>query len=259
MAQQFQDENLSDTGISPIILAVESASDASSAAIYLPSGEIIQNLVEARHGHAERLTTQIDDVMRQANCRFSHITHIAAGCGPGSFTGIRVCLAAAKGLLLAGTAKPVGISLLEAMLHARTDTYFGMYSGTKSDKEADIKPGTESGTKSGTKSGTGWLSVLDSRRNSVYMLKSDMTQIQDVDEAGLHSILLSEPDLQLTGLLPDGWDAGLPQPSRFHRQLPSAVLIANLAAKQIFGGMPLAPLEPAYLAPPKLGPAKKPA
>ena len=247
MAQQFQDENLSDTGISPIILAVESASDASSAAIYLPSGEIIQNLVEARHGHAERLTTQIDDVMRQANCRFSHITHIAAGCGPGSFTGIRVCLAAAKGLLLAGTAKPVGVSLLEAMLHARTDTYFGMYSGKKS------------GTKSETKSGTGWLAVLDSRRNSVYMLKSDMTQIQDVDEAGLHKILLSEPDLQLTGLLPDGWDAALPQPSRFHRQLPSAVLIANLAAKQIFGGMPLAPLEPAYLAPPKLGPAKKPA
>ena len=253
MAQQFQDENLSDTGISPIILAVESASDASSAAIYLPSGEIIQNLVEARHGHAERLTAQIDDVMRQANCRFSDITHIAAGCGPGSFTGIRVCLAAAKGLLLAGTAKPVGISLLEAMLHARTDTYFGMYSGTKSDKEADIKPGTKSGTKSETKSGTksetksgtGWLAVLDSRRNSVYMLKSDMTQIQDVDEAGLHKILLSEPELQLTGLLPDGWDAGLPQPSRFHRQLPSAALIAKLEAKQIFGGMPLAPLEPA--------------
>jgi len=255
MAQQIQDGNLSDSGISPTILALESASDASSAAIYLPSGEVIQNLVEARHGHAERLTAQIDDILRQANYRFSDITHIAAGCGPGSFTGIRVCLAAAKGLLLAGTAEPVGISLLEAMLHAKTKTYLDAYSSAKSDKEAEVK----SGTKSGPKSGTGWLAVLDSRRNSVYMQTSGMTQIQDVDEAGLHKILLSDPDLQLTGLLPDGWDARLPHPAHFHRQLPSAALIANLAAKQIFDGTRLAPLEPAYLAPPKLGPAKKPA
>lgn len=229
MVLNAQNEIVTGASQAPVILALESASDASSAALRLPSGEVIQNLVEARHGHVERLTLQIADVLRQANYSFADITHIAAGCGPGSFTGIRVCLAAATGLLLAGTAQAVGISMLDALLHS----------------------------KSGTDSQTSRLAILDSRRNTIYALQSGSTQIQDWDEAQLHKRLHSKPDISLTGLLPDGWDMRLPPHTHFQRRLPAAEMVAELAAEHILTNRALAPLEPAYLAPPKLGPSKK--
>ena len=57
----------------------------------------------ARFGHAEYLVDMVQGLMEEADASFSDLTHIAAGCGPGSFTGLRVCLSAAKGYMLAST------------------------------------------------------------------------------------------------------------------------------------------------------------
>lgn len=212
-----------------IILALDSGSDSSSAALRLPSGKVFQNIVEARHGHAERLASQIAEVMDEANCDFADVDYIAAGCGPGSFTGIRVCLAAATGLVLAGSAKPVGISLLDAILH-------------ESGQTDDDKP---------------VVAVLDSRRNSVYALMSGESKIQDLTESDFDALTKAHPDFQLRGVLPHDWQDRLPHAESFRFVLPSAKLVANLAAHQIMSGVPLAPLQAAYLAPPKLGPQPK--
>jgi len=218
-----------DTRSDMIILALDSGSDSSSAALRLPSGEVYQNIVEARHGHAERLASQIADVMDEANCDFADVDYIAAGCGPGSFTGIRVCLAAATGLVLAGAAKPVGISLLDAILHESGQTH--------GDKPV--------------------LAVLDSRRNSVYALMSGKSEIQDLTESDFDALIQANPDMQLRGVLPHDWQDRLSHAESFRSVLPSAELVANLAAHQIMSGLPLAPLQAAYLAPPKLGPSPK--
>ena len=69
----------------------------------------------AHFGHAEHLVDMVQVVMREAGVAFSDLTHIAAGCGPGSFTGLRVCLSAAKGYVLATSATALGVNGLAAL------------------------------------------------------------------------------------------------------------------------------------------------
>ena len=97
------------------ILAIEASGMAASVALVDQSG--IQAMVTRtdRHGHAAWITDMVDDLIQKAEIDFPAITHIAAGAGPGSFTGIRVGLAAAQGYGIA-LAKPVlGISSLDAL------------------------------------------------------------------------------------------------------------------------------------------------
>ena len=52
-------------------------------------------------GQAERLMPMMDEVMRTAGVEFTQVSRIAVTCGPGSFTGVRVGVAAARALVLA--------------------------------------------------------------------------------------------------------------------------------------------------------------
>jgi tRNA threonylcarbamoyladenosine biosynthesis protein TsaB len=65
-------------------------------------------------GHAETLMPMVSRVMATAALRFSDIDRIAVTIGPGTFTGIRVGLAAARGLALAAGKPLIGIGTLEA-------------------------------------------------------------------------------------------------------------------------------------------------
>ena len=68
--------------------------------------------------HAEKLLPMIVHVMKEAALDFSDLDKIAVAKGPGSFTGIRIGMAAARGLALA-TSKPLlGVSSLEAIAQA---------------------------------------------------------------------------------------------------------------------------------------------
>jgi tRNA threonylcarbamoyladenosine biosynthesis protein TsaB len=62
------------------------------------------------HGQATMLMPMIERVMAKAGCDYSDLSRIAVAVGPGSFTGIRVGLAAALGLSLASGIPVVGIS-----------------------------------------------------------------------------------------------------------------------------------------------------
>ena len=69
-------------------------------------------------GHAERLLPMIDAVMTEAGSRFADIERIAVTLGPGTFTGVRTGIAAARALSLA-TGKPVaGMTSLALMAHS---------------------------------------------------------------------------------------------------------------------------------------------
>lgn len=79
-------------------------------------------------GHAERLMPMIDEVMQAAGVDFTHVRTIAVTRGPGSFTGVRVGVAAARALSLAtGTQLVTTTSLAvmaagaDAQLEGRTD------------------------------------------------------------------------------------------------------------------------------------------
>jgi len=68
-----------------------------------------------QRGHQERLAPMTAEVMARAGVAFGEVGRIAVTIGPGSFTGLRVGLAFAKGLRLATGAQLAGIGTLEAL------------------------------------------------------------------------------------------------------------------------------------------------
>jgi tRNA threonylcarbamoyladenosine biosynthesis protein TsaB len=68
-----------------------------------------------RRGHAEAIAPICDAVMRSAGARFEDLDAIAVTSGPGSFTGVRVGLAFARGLSTALGIPAVGITSLEVV------------------------------------------------------------------------------------------------------------------------------------------------
>jgi tRNA threonylcarbamoyladenosine biosynthesis protein TsaB len=66
-------------------------------------------------GHAERLIPMIDEVLAEAGLALKDMTRIAVTTGPGSFTGIRVGVAAARGFALALGLPAIGVTTLRVV------------------------------------------------------------------------------------------------------------------------------------------------
>jgi tRNA threonylcarbamoyl adenosine modification protein YeaZ len=98
------------------ILAIDTSMAACSAAILpLGSERPMQRFAPMARGHAEELFAMIEAVMAEADCDFSSFSKIAVTLGPGSFTGVRAGLAAARGFALAAGLPIVGANSLEVM------------------------------------------------------------------------------------------------------------------------------------------------
>ena len=110
------------------ILAIDTALEACAAAVLdTEQGKVIARESKAMtRGHAEALMPLIERVMIQSGGGFDSLDRFAVTVGPGSFTGLRVGIAAARGLALA-TGKPaVGLTTLSAFaapLIAADDTH----------------------------------------------------------------------------------------------------------------------------------------
>lgn len=104
------------------ILAFDTCLGACSAAILIGEQAIASRRLVWRHermttGHAERLMPMIDEVLREAGRTVGSLDAIAVTEGPGTFTGIRVGVAAARGLALA-TGLPIrATTCLHVMAH----------------------------------------------------------------------------------------------------------------------------------------------
>jgi tRNA threonylcarbamoyladenosine biosynthesis protein TsaB len=99
-----------------LILAIDTALDACAAAVLDSDGGrvIAQESLPMKRGHAEALMPLIARVMQVSRLSFAELDRIAVTTGPGSFTGLRVGISAARGLALA-TGKPaVGLTTLSA-------------------------------------------------------------------------------------------------------------------------------------------------
>jgi tRNA threonylcarbamoyl adenosine modification protein YeaZ len=98
------------------VLAIDTALDACSAAVLdTARAEIVaaESRVMAR-GHAEALIPMIARVMAAAAIEFGELDRIAVTVGPGSFTGLRVGIAAARGIALAAGKPAIGLTTLSA-------------------------------------------------------------------------------------------------------------------------------------------------
>jgi tRNA threonylcarbamoyladenosine biosynthesis protein TsaB len=100
-----------------LVLAIDTALDACSAAVFDSVQETIlaSDMQVMARGHAEALMPLVAGVMRQAECDFTQIDRVAVTVGPGSFTGLRVGISAARGIGLAAEKPVAGITTLAAL------------------------------------------------------------------------------------------------------------------------------------------------
>ncbi len=97
------------------ILAFDCAGAQCAAAIVADGRTLAEKRIASDRGHAQLLMPLLVELVAEAGLRFGDIDRFAVTTGPGSFTGIRVALAAAHGLAL-GTGKPiVGVTVFDVI------------------------------------------------------------------------------------------------------------------------------------------------
>ena len=99
-------------------LAIDTAGPFCSAALVAPcdpSRPLAAESERIGRGHAERLMPMIDSILAAAGCRFDDLSQIAVTTGPGSFTGVRIGISAARGFALALGLESRGIGVLDVL------------------------------------------------------------------------------------------------------------------------------------------------
>ena len=103
------------------LLAIDTSTEALSIALLTEQGTSERGLETARE-QAEQILSLIDAVLGEAGVRLSQLDGIAAGVGPGSFTGVRISVAVAQGLSYGAGVPVVPITSLEALAFPLIET-----------------------------------------------------------------------------------------------------------------------------------------
>ncbi|MGE5554029.1 MAG: tRNA (adenosine(37)-N6)-threonylcarbamoyltransferase complex dimerization subunit type 1 TsaB [Betaproteobacteria bacterium] len=100
-----------------LILALDSSTKLGSVALVRDGAPVAEYTLSVQRTHAERLLPAVAQVLAGAGRSPADLDAVAVTTGPGSFTGLRIALATAKGLACALNRPAVGISTLEAMAY----------------------------------------------------------------------------------------------------------------------------------------------
>ena len=94
------------------LLAIDTTAEACSVGIHAgdPPDVLLSEVIG--RGHAERLVGMIDAAMSTAGLSYQDLERIVVTVGPGSFTGVRVGIAAARGLALVTGCPAIGVGTL---------------------------------------------------------------------------------------------------------------------------------------------------
>lgn len=109
-------------GRDSLILAIETATGCGGVSLTRGEGEHGRLLAECtcqpEVSHARRLLGSVDWVMQAAGAQWADLTGVAVSLGPGSFTGLRIGMAAAKGIAMAADRPLIGVPTLDAMAYS---------------------------------------------------------------------------------------------------------------------------------------------
>jgi tRNA threonylcarbamoyladenosine biosynthesis protein TsaB len=135
-----------------IVLGFDTATPSTAVGLRMSDGSTLQARddpgPDEHPGHATRLLALVNDLLEKANMGWSEIDRIAAGLGPGTFTGLRVGLATARALAQSLGVELAGVSSLRALA------------------EPALRSGLER---------SGVLAVLDARRGEAFAAAYEMT------------------------------------------------------------------------------------
>ena len=96
------------------ILAIETSSDACSLSLSFNDYDFHFHEILPKQ-RTERLLIEIKALLEEANAQLQDLNAIAVGCGPGSFTGIRLACSIAQGLAFSNDLKAIQVSSLEVL------------------------------------------------------------------------------------------------------------------------------------------------
>lgn len=99
------------------LLAIDTAANLCAACIYdAPSGDVLAvRSLDVGKGHVEYLMPMVQQAMDEAQIGYPDLNRVVVNVGPGTFTGVRVGVAAARGFSLALDIPAVGVSVLDAI------------------------------------------------------------------------------------------------------------------------------------------------
>ena len=206
-----------------LILAFETSAKAASVALMDDKKLLGESYQNTGLTHSQTLMVMAEDMLSQCGKTVADVTAAAVAAGPGSFTGVRIGVAAAKGFAWGGELPCYGVSTLEAMAE-----HLGIYQGY-------VCP------------------CMDARRSQVYnalfyVNQGKLTRIREdraiaLSELGEELKRLSEPvflvgdgsNLTYHTLSQEIPNLVLPPEHRMHQR---ATGVALLAAKKIAAGDP---------------------
>jgi len=221
-----------------LILAIDTALDACAAAVLdTDAAKIIaQESQPMKRGHAEALMPLIARVMKASGVAFTSLDRVAVTTGPGSFTGLRVGLSAARGIALAAEKPVVGLTTLTA--------YAAPFVGENSAHPI--------------------ISAIDARHDHVYfqVVSGDGSplvkpKVAPISEA-LEASRFGAPHLvgNAAKILAERWPSDAPPPSKVDVQpAPDITWVAWVGAAV---SPETAPAKPYYLRAPDAKPPKDP-
>ena len=99
----------------PLLLALENSTLCGSVSLVSGSQCLAEFNLQSRLTHSKRLLGAIDNIMKCCQVGWDDLDGIAVGLGPGSFTGLRICLATAKGLAMAAALPLLGVAGLDGL------------------------------------------------------------------------------------------------------------------------------------------------
>lgn len=99
----------------PLILGLETSADVCAAALVADGETLGVRQIEMSRGHAEALVPMVQDLARETGVALMALDLVGVTRGPGSFTGVRTGIAAARGFAIASGATAVGVSSLKAV------------------------------------------------------------------------------------------------------------------------------------------------
>jgi len=99
----------------PVVLAFDTSAAHCAAAVVSGSRILAQRVEQMDKGQAERLMPLLAEVLAEAQVGYAGLSAIGVGTGPGNFTGVRISVAAARGLALGLGIPAIGVTGFEAL------------------------------------------------------------------------------------------------------------------------------------------------
>ena len=219
------------------ILGFDTATSACSAAVWEDGRIAARRFEPMSRGQSERLMPMVREVLSEAGADFPDLDLLAVTTGPGAFTGLRIGLAAARGMALAGDLACFGVTTLDVVAAGVSET---------ERQKANV------------------LVVLNSKRAEVYAqaFRSDLrplSEAQALIPADLAALMANgEGDADRVLVAGDG--AGQVIQALEDKEIeavlstapgvPDAATVAAIAAERWSSDQPAGPLRPLYLRPP---------